>query len=225
MKLLAIDTFSSILSLALLNDNTMHYAQSETGMKHSELVMQLTDSLCKEAGIKPFDLEGVLCMEGPGSFTGLRIGYSTAKGLALSLSIPFAAIPTFDCISHSYKESAFLLTLTDARKNAWFYAFFRDGKRHSCDSDGDMRQIVNDLNGFKKDINEKIILAGPGAPSFFEAVLSGQKENFIFTGEKGGYAKELIKTAQELNIFENDNSQFLISGPSYLRKSDAELNS
>ncbi|MCL2196674.1 MAG: tRNA (adenosine(37)-N6)-threonylcarbamoyltransferase complex dimerization subunit type 1 TsaB [Treponema sp.] len=225
MKLLALDTFSPVLSAALLNDETIHYAQINTAMKHSELVMELTDSLFKEAKLKPSDLEGVLCMEGPGSFTGLRIGYSIAKGLALSLSIPFAAIPTFDCVAYGFKDSDIILTLTDARKNAWFYAFFREEKRLCHDGDGDYSQIINFLSGLKEKENKKIILTGPGSSSFFAAVSDERKNDFIIKNEKDGYAGELVLIARERNIFRNDNSEFLFSGPRYLRKSDAELNS
>ena len=226
MKLLAIDSFSSVLSAALLNGDTTHYAQAGTEMKHSELLIDLLDSLCREAEIKPADIDGVLCMEGPGSFTGLRIGYSSAKGLALSLSIPFAAIPTFDCIAHGFKDGSLILTLADARKNAWFYAFFRGEKRLSTDGDGDYSMIADGINNFlNKHANEKIILTGSGASSFFESIPNGQRENYILNREKGGYARELIFIAQEREIFKNDNSGFLFSGPQYLRKSDAELNS
>jgi len=224
MKLLAIDSFSPVLSAALSNNDEIHFTQADTGMKHSELAVSLIDNLCKEADIKPADIEGVLCMEGPGSFTGLRIGYSIAKGLALSLSIPFAAIPTFDCIAHGINDSGIVLIVTDARKNAWFYAFFCGGKRLSDDGDGLYPQIVNELNNFKEKADEKIILAGPGALSFLEAAGHEQKDFFVLKDERNGYAKELILTACQKEIFKGDTSDYLISGPRYLRKSDAELN-
>jgi len=225
MTLLAIDSFSSVLSIAVLKDGVFHCAHTEAAMRQSELVMTLTDNLLKEAGLKPEDLQGVLCMEGPGSFTGLRIGYSAAKGLALSLSIPFAAIPTFDCVAYGFKNDSNVLTIADARKNAWFYAFFSNGKRVCKDADGDYALIANDINSIMKNGNEKITLAGPGSSSFFNSVLNKQKERFVISQEKYIYAKELILTAKENNIFENDCSRYLVSGPEYLRKSDAELNS
>ncbi|MCL2211531.1 MAG: tRNA (adenosine(37)-N6)-threonylcarbamoyltransferase complex dimerization subunit type 1 TsaB [Treponema sp.] len=228
MKLLAIDSFSTILSVALSNGEVMHFTQVDAGMRQSELVMGFIDSLCKEAGLKPKDLQGVLCMEGPGSFTGLRIGYSIAKALALSLSIPFTAIPVFDCVTRSLKDSyknSVVLTLTDARKNAWFYAFFRDDKRLLDDGDGDYSQIINELNSFKDQGNDKIILAGPGAVTFYKAIPCDQKENYLLKNHESGFAKELIIIAREKNIFERDNIEYLFSGPEYLRKSDAELNS
>jgi len=223
MTLLAIDSFSERLSVALLNGESF-FSAHEDGLKHSERLMDLTDDLFKQAEITPSCLNGVLCMEGPGSFTGLRIAYSACKGLSLSLSIPFAAIPTSECIAHSLKNKDTILTLINARKNAWFYAFFNNEKRLCPDADGDYPQIEKDINIYKKH-DEKIILTGPGSSLFYEAAPQCNKDIFIIKNVNEGYAKDLISIALEKNVFEKDNSQFLFSGPQYLRKSDAELNS
>ena len=101
MNLLAIDTATEQFSVALAaGTDTAAPAswlfEADAGLRHSELVMDIVDMLMDKAALKPPDLSGVVCMGGPGSFTGLRIGFAIAKGLALSLSIPFAAIPTLD---------------------------------------------------------------------------------------------------------------------------------
>ncbi|WP_461257266.1 tRNA (adenosine(37)-N6)-threonylcarbamoyltransferase complex dimerization subunit type 1 TsaB, partial [Treponema sp. R80B11-R83G3] len=144
MKLLAIDTAASFLSLAAANENEIFSSETEAGTRHSELVMELIDSLMKKAGIMPKDLNGILCMGGPGSFTGLRIGYSIAKGLALSLSAPFAPVPTLECIAHNEKfAQTVTLAIIEARKNAFFYAFFKNRQRLTEDKDANLSQIIN----------------------------------------------------------------------------------
>lgn len=98
MNILAIDSATSILSVAVNNGENVFYKEDNTGARQSESAMLLIDEIMREADLKPSDLNGVVCMGGPGSFTGLRIGYSIAKGLALSLNIPFVAVPTLEKI-------------------------------------------------------------------------------------------------------------------------------
>src|SRR5439155_635506 len=66
---------------------------------HSERLMAAIDQLLNDAGWSAGDLEGLAVAVGPGSFTGLRVGLSTVKGLALALSIPVAAVPTLDAMA------------------------------------------------------------------------------------------------------------------------------
>jgi len=255
MNLLAIDSAADILSVALSCGDEIFYAQAAEGMRQSELVMDLIDSLFKKASLEPCDLNGVLCMGGPGSFTGLRIGYSVAKGLALSLSIPFAAIPTLDCIAYQrtknkeqrienreqstmnkeqrienneqrtekcepLSNSQLLLAVIQARKNAWFYAFFRGEERLTPDRDADSIQISGELNKFR----EQIILTGPGSALLYESFPEETKNRIIIMEENKGYAGEIINIAKKRNIPDNDDIAYLYSGPEYIRKTDAEIN-
>jgi len=223
MNLLAMDTASSILSVALSNGDNIFSAETEAITRHSELVMELIDGLVKKANIQPKDLNGVICMGGPGSFTGLRIGYSIAKGLALSLSIPFAPVPTLECIAHNEKFAHGLtLAVIEARKNASFYAFFKDGKRLTDDKDSNFSQIENDIELYKKEYKQ-ITLTGPGAKSLYEHLGENTKNDLTLVSEKNGYAKELIAIANSKNLFNNDCTAYLYSGPEYIRKTDAEI--
>lgn len=223
MKLLAIDTAAAILSVAASNEGEIFSADTEAGTSHSELVMELIDGLMKKAGIMPKDLNGILCMGGPGSFTGLRIGYSIAKGLALSLSIPFAPVPTLECIANNERFSQTVtLAAIEARKNAFFYAFFKDGQRLTEDKDSNLSQIINDIELYKKEYKQ-ITLTGPGSKLLYEHLNENTKNGLTLVFEKNGYAKELIAIAKSKNLFNNDCTPYLYSGPEYIRKTDAEL--
>ena len=222
MNLLAIETAASILSIAVLKNNEIFVSETIEGTRHSELVMELIDNLIKKAGLSPKDLNGVLCMGGPGSFTGLRIGYSAAKGLALSLSIPFAAIPTLECLvfGEIFKQGV-TLAVIDARKNAWFNAFFKDGKRLTEDMDSELLQITEEIKQYVKD--GKITLTGYGAKSLYETLPDEIKSNINLINENKGYAKELIAIAEDKKLFSGDCTAYLYSGPNYIRKTDAEI--
>ena len=242
MNLLAIDSAGLLLSVALSRGDEIFYEEAAEGMRQSELVMDFIDSLLKKASLKPCDLNGILCMGGPGSFTGLRIGYSIAKGLALSLSIPFATVPTLDCIACQLTinseqstancgidaQSPLQLAVIQARKNAWFYAFYKGEERLTPDGDGDAFQIAEEIKKYK----EQIILTGPGSALLFESLPEEKRAGIILkNGNRKtsgaasfGYAQELLYIAKKINIPDNKSAACLFSGPEYIRKTDAELN-
>ena len=244
MNLLAIDAACSILSIAVSIDNEILYTDTDAGTKHSEIVMDNIDSLMKKASLKPQALDGVLCMGGPGSFTGLRIGYSITKGLAISLSIPFIPIPTLDCIMYqlqiknehdekkhriTYGEQSsinsekreLILAVIEARKDAFFYAFFRNGERLTPDADGTTGQIAELIKNTDK--SKKITVTGPASFLFYNALPPEIRDGITLNDENRGYAKELILIAKDKDLFNNDNSAYLYKGPEYIRKTEAEL--
>jgi len=141
LPILSIDSASSILSIAVNKGEQIFYKETEEA-RHSESAMAIIDNLMKEALLKPSDLKGVVCMKGPGSFTGLRIGYSIAKGLALSLSIPFAAIPTLDCMALPFRnDNEPVLCAIQSKKSAWYYSVYKNGVPRSAIKEGSIEQL------------------------------------------------------------------------------------
>ena len=229
MNILAVDSASFILSVAVSNGDEIFSEEAKEGMKQSELSMNLIDSMVKKAGLKPKDLNGVICSGGPGSFTGLRIGYSIAKGLALSLSIPFASIPTLDCIQKSFAlrtegfqhkgTKEIILPVIEARKNTYFFSIYKNNQELIKEKEGDCNQIADEI----KKLKEKIIITGFSSHSLYYSLPENIKTNTVLNEEKICYARELIKIAKEENIFNNDCSAYLVSGPEYIRLPDAMM--
>jgi len=232
MNLLAIDTSCSILCAAVSRDDELFTEEIEGAMKQSEYIMVCIDKIMNKASLKPADLNGVLCMKGPGSFTGLRIGYSIAKGLALSLSIPFASISTLDCVVHGLSEKPLqnnphidtALSIINASKNAFFYVIynimhneahneFPFVKRLTQDKDGNIIKIIEEIKNYKN----KLIITGPGTTLIKESLPQDIKDMCIINDEYRGYAKELIAIAKKTKILDNDNTEYLFSGPEYNR--------
>jgi tRNA threonylcarbamoyladenosine biosynthesis protein TsaB len=93
-------------------------------------LLLLVDELLNGLQVTPRQLEAIAISIGPGSFTGLRIGLSTAKGLALALEIPIIAVPTLDGIAESYRRSRSkeqdenFCAMIDAKRNEAFFAFY-----------------------------------------------------------------------------------------------------
>lgn len=127
MRVLAIETSTLAGGVALLEDACVvgEYAL-DVRVTHSERVMTAVDQLVRDAGWQPADLHGLAVAVGPGSFTGLRIGLSTVKGLALALNLPVAAVPTLDAMAAALPFAAYpVCPVIDARKNEVYACLYR----------------------------------------------------------------------------------------------------
>ena len=215
MNILAIDTACPILSAAVSCKEKLYYSELQAGVKQTELVMDCIDALIKKADLKPCDLEGIICMGGPGSFTGLRIGFSVAKGLSLSLSIPFMPYPTLDCIAFPFHNSAMTLAVIESSKNAWFYAFYEGGKSVKTAAEAESAKIAEEIEKIEP---KSIILTGSGAESLYKTLPEKPKKGLSFVNEKRGYAKELIAIAKKEKLLDNYNAANIFSGPEYIKK-------
>jgi tRNA threonylcarbamoyladenosine biosynthesis protein TsaB len=132
MRVLAIETSTLAGGAALLEDDHVvgEYAL-DVRVTHSERVMAAIDRLMHDARWRPSDLHGVAVAVGPGSFTGLRIGLGTAKGLALGLSIPVAGVPTLDAMAASIPFAAWpVCPVIEARKGEVYTSLYRWTEAH-----------------------------------------------------------------------------------------------
>jgi tRNA threonylcarbamoyl adenosine modification protein YeaZ len=131
MKLLAIDTSTDYLSLAILKDDkVLAKFHKKAKMRHSILLMPMIDKLLKKAKLKIKDIDCFAISVGPGSFTGLRIGVTVVKGLAYALKRPVIAIPTLDVIAMNAKSfTGIICPVLDARKSKAYSCIYKfDGK-------------------------------------------------------------------------------------------------
>lgn len=127
MLLLAIDTTTRVCSVAL-GDHEKIWAEYQLNGKntHSQRLMPLIVSLFRDSGIDKSRLEGVALTIGPGSFTGIRIGMATAKGLCQGLNIPAVGVMTLDALAEACTFFPGLICpILDARKNQVYTALYR----------------------------------------------------------------------------------------------------
>jgi tRNA threonylcarbamoyladenosine biosynthesis protein TsaB len=229
MNILALDTSGPVVSAALSFGGGTVHVEADSGSRHSELLMEFTDRLFKTASIKQEDLELAACMKGPGSFTGLRIGFSTAKGLSLALGIPMAAVPTLDCMAYNLSIwPGMVLAVIDAKKGCFFIGFYRGGKLLSPYLDAPPCRILEELNALRLSQGEPLALTGPGAPLLLEKLKNSDEIErksdaslcFLDPAFRRGKALELLEIIRRYNIIGGED---IYSGPLYLRKSDAEL--
>jgi tRNA threonylcarbamoyl adenosine modification protein YeaZ len=126
--LLAIDTAASRLQLALLRGESVDVSVDEIAQGHAEILFDRIAALLARNGIEYADLTRLAVTTGPGSFTGLRIGLSAARGLALALGIPVIGVPSLTAISLAASAGELVFVLLDARRNeAYFQRFAGPG--------------------------------------------------------------------------------------------------
>lgn len=98
--ILAFETSETICGVCIyFSDDKYFSASVNLKHSHSEKIFELTDFLFKTANIKPAELDAIAVSEGPGSFTGLRIGFSAAKGIAYGANLPLLTVPTYEAIA------------------------------------------------------------------------------------------------------------------------------
>jgi tRNA threonylcarbamoyladenosine biosynthesis protein TsaB len=221
LNILALDSSDRVLSLALGVDAEVWYTEIDAGSRHSELIMESIEYLFKISGLPPGDLGFLACMKGPGSFTGLRIAYSTAKGISLSLGIPIKSVPTLDCMARSFSGwPGLVIPLIDAKKGCFFAALYRNSERLSDYFDAQPEIIIKEMEKLKNFPEEPVILTGSGTEciKLDEFIKSGSVS--VDAQSRRGRARELLEIVKSDILLKQDENN---SGPFYIRKSDAEL--
>jgi tRNA threonylcarbamoyladenosine biosynthesis protein TsaB len=129
MYILHIETSTRVCSVALSSDEILlEYVDLDEGMNHAAILAPSIKQLLSITNIRPGDLGAISVSSGPGSYTGLRVGCSTAKAMAYSLKIPLVSIPTLTALAWaafvSHPEAEFALPMLDARRNEVYTSLF-----------------------------------------------------------------------------------------------------
>lgn len=126
MYILGIETSTQICGVALVkNDNWIADYHLNQKNVHAAKLTGLVDVVLQQGGIEMSDLSAIAVSIGPGSFTGLRIGLSLAKGLALGSDVPVVAVPTFDALAHQAPiKSGTICPVLKSRSFEYFYAIY-----------------------------------------------------------------------------------------------------
>lgn len=118
MRILGIESSSLVASTAIYEDGiTMAEYTVDFKMTHSQTLLPMIDEMVKLVGIDLNTIDAIAVSGGPGSYTGLRIGSATAKGLGLALEKPLVHVPTMDAMAYNlYGTSALICPVMDARR-------------------------------------------------------------------------------------------------------------
>ena len=172
MKILAIDSSGLVASVAVVEDDVLQGEYTINFKRtHSEVLLPMLDALKRDLQLDLQSIDAIAVAAGPGSFTGLRIGSATAKGLGLALGKPIVPVPTVDALAYNlYGSAGLICPLMDARRNQTYtglYRFTEDGifetviPQKVCA----IEEIIEDVNR----LGEAVVLLGDGVPVFREA--------------------------------------------------------
>ncbi|MDR2194960.1 MAG: tRNA (adenosine(37)-N6)-threonylcarbamoyltransferase complex dimerization subunit type 1 TsaB [Treponema sp.] len=226
VNILAVDTATPVLSIAFSDGRSTWYFEADAGNRHSEIIIDTIDTLLSAASIQSKDVDMVACMKGPGSFTGLRIGYSVAKGLCLPFGIALATAGTLDCMAYFRRDwGGYVIPAVDARKHAYFTALFENGRRLTPDMDAGAARIADCIIEKRERAaapEPHVLITGTDAALLYEELVPRvpaetlQLDICCAGTRRKGYAKELLALAPH-------HIEQTLSGPEYIRKSDAEI--
>lgn len=223
MRILAADTSTSIITVAVFEDDVI-LAEStvECGRAHSERLLATVDWVIREASVTLRDVDLLAISIGPGSFTGVRIGIATWKGLALGTGKPLAGVPTLDAMSRLPGcEDGCVCPLLDARMGEVFGAVyrFRSGAREKIVADS-----VCPVERLLEEAPETALFVGNGAGLYRDRILA-RRPCAVFAGplHSTPRASAIAMEAAALVAHgcETDPGKVV---PIYLRKSQAEEN-
>lgn len=177
--ILNIETSEQACSAALSHEGALMYQLSETEpMRHSEKLAPFVDALLKEMRKRDEKLDAVAVSIGPGSYTGLRIGLSTAKGVCVALGVPLITVPTLEAwavkimfADHTLEGDEILMPMMDARRMEVYCAAYDFALKEvlaPC-------PVILDADSFNQFMpGRKIVIAGSGACKVKDAYRRGE---------------------------------------------------
>ena len=216
MRVLAVETSTLSGGAALLDDERVVGEYTlDVRVTHAERLMAAIDQLLRDAGWTARDLDGLAVSVGPGSFTGLRVGLSTVKGLALALAIPVAAVPTLDAMAAMLPFAALpVCPVLDARKREVYASLYR------WDGFGMRRQwdyLAIAPDDLARRLNEPVIVVGDGAGALDSPFTRAVQPS------RGGPSPAVVGALGRTRLAIGDTVAVADLVPIYLRPSEAEL--
>lgn len=178
MKLLVMDTSNSTCCAGIYEDDKeIVYEMSLERKTHSETFMPMVHSCMQKAGLSHKDLDGYAITVGPGSFTGIRIGLSAVKGMAVASDKPCVELSSVDCLAYSVepmtdKDNTILVPCFDARNKRVFGAVkkFSDMSTLVCENAYSASELVGKISLIPNTKEMDLIVCGNGADSMREAI-------------------------------------------------------
>lgn len=245
MKIIGIDSSGLVASVAILEDNKLVAEYTVNNKKtHSQTLLPMLEEIVASSGLDMKEIDAIAIAAGPGSFTGLRIGSATAKGLGLALKKPIVPVSTLEALAYNlYGTDSLVCPIMDARRNQVYtgiYEFSKKEVEFSRDADTEnsgcyyceyqinvikeacaipIEEIVQALN----EKGREVIFLGDGVPVFAEQLKGLMKVPYSFASahlalQKAGCVAGLGMEKFKEGIYEDA----AVHSPEYLRLSQAE---
>ena len=223
MRILSLSTAEQGCSLAVFENKALvceeYWADKQT---HSKRVLAMVENLlaCR-AGWGVSEIDGFIAAKGPGSFTGLRIGISVIKGLAYAVSKPDAGVSSLDGIAYRFSAASVpVCVMMDARRNEVYCAVYHFERSVLVDKSDEM--VCSPAQAVLL-AGETAVFVGSGSKAYRELILRLTNPRALFSCETMDYVSAVALAKPALlndHFFDCPENKLT---PSYIRKSDAEL--
>ena len=225
MKILGIESSSMAASAAVVADDITSAEYTVNFKKtHSQTLLPMIDEICRITDYRLEDIDAIAVSAGPGSFTGLRIGSATAKGLGLALKKPLIHIPTVEAMAYNfYDTEKYIVPIMDARRSQVYTGIYtsKEGIVNEI-----LPQCIMSIEELIKKINEigqPVVFLGDGVPVFREKIEMDLLVKAVFAA--AGINRQRASAVAELGkkyFLQGKTETAAQHAPDYLRMSQAE---
>lgn len=237
MKVLAIDSSGLTASVAVVEDSrTIAEYTVDYKKTHSQTLLPMIDEVAKMTELELSDIDAIAVSGGPGSFTGLRIGSATAKGLGLALDKPLIHVPTVDGLAYQvYGCGDIICPIMDARRNQVYTGIYtfsaKAGKKEGTREVEPVFQVlrmqmaiaVEDLIRRLNNYNRPVVFLGDGVPVYREMLSAGLKVPYSFAPSYMNRQRAAVIGALGIRYYKAGKYETAMEHqPEYLRQSQAE---
>ena len=224
MRILALDSSGLVASVAVVEE-TQTIAEYTVNYKktHSQTLLPMLDEIVKMTEMDLNEIDAIAVAGGPGSFTGLRIGSATAKGLGLALNKPLIHIPTVDGLAYNlYGNDGLICPIMDARRNQVYTGIYRFLEEFTVEEPQmavDVAELAEKLN--KK--GEKVTFLGDGVPVYQDQLEERLRVPFQFAPAHMNRQRAAAVGALAICYWKEGKTECAADHqPDYLRMSQAE---
>lgn len=217
--ILLIETAAEACSVAL-SDRGRIVVEKYTDIpkSHASAIAVFIESIFKETGISAGDLSAVAVSEGPGSYTGLRVGVSCAKGLCYGADIPLIAVNTLEAIAQCaidnalVEDASYIVPMIDARRMEVYTATFT----RECKMTSPSTALVLAPESFSRELSEgKVLFTGNGAEKFMNLIPEESRPNVLFAPQLPHASGLRVRAHESLQKKEFENCAYF--EPFYLK--------
>ena len=220
MLVLGIETSNVILSVAIVEDNqTLIEITEHSKNNHSERLMPVIEKAFKEINRKIKEIDLIAVSEGPGSYTGVRIGVTVAKTLAWTLDKPLVGLSSLEILAKNLDKDGIVIPLFDARRQTAFAGAYKNGQSIIPDGHYVLDSFLNQLS----EIDENLYFVGEDVDNFWEIiteVLPFKTQKIEDPQQNIPHAATLAKLAIQKKPIPNIHN----FTPKYHRLPEAEVN-
>ncbi len=227
MRIFAIEASGPVAGCALLDDSTLVAEFSvQYKKKHAQSLVPMMDDMRKTVGFDLDTVDAIAITAGPGSFTGLRIGAATAKGMGLALNIPIIAVPTVDALAYNlFGVHGLICPIMDARRKQVYTGIYRCEDRLEVVRE----QFVGPLEELTETLNaggEPVIFLGDGVPAYENELSELMKVPYSFAPAHLSRQRAAATATLAYSYYEENGESCFTDPdefrPEYLRLSQAE---